>query len=137
MRPLAELWHNAVFFLDALTFPVQPLSRLMAQVLPWKEVYWVTIVGMLALGWAAILLWRSGNIRLLLVGISFFAILSLPAIFTLPQLYVVVSPRLTVLPAAGAAVLWGGVISVLALRSRRIMLMSVLLSGALLVVPVR
>ena len=137
VRPLAELWHNAVFFLDALTFPVQPLSRLMAQVLPWKEVYWVTIVGMLALGWAAILLWRSGNIRLLLVGISLFAILSLPAIFTLPQLYVVVSPRLTVLPAVGAALLWGGVISVLALRSRRIMLMSVLLSGALLVVPVR
>jgi len=137
LRPLAELWHNAVFFFDALTFPLQPLARLLAEGSLWSEVRWVAIVGALGFGGAGLLLWRGGRVRLLSAGFGFFAALSLPAILTLPKLYVVVSPRLTVLPAAGAALLWGGALSVLALRSRRSLLLATALAAALLFVPAR
>ena len=137
LRPLAELWHNAVFFFDALTFPLQPLARLLAEGSLWSEVRWVATVGALGLGGAGLLLWRSGRVRLLPAGFGFFAALSLPAMLTLPKLCVVVSPRLTVLPAAGAALLWGGVLSALALRSRRSLLLAAALAAALLFVPAR
>ena len=137
LRPFVELWHNAVFFFNALTFPLQPLAKLLSQGSPRGEVFWVAIVGALGIGCAGLLLWRAGKTRLLLAGLGFFVALSLPAILTLPQLYVVVSPRLTVLPAAGAALLWGGALSVLALRNRRSLLLAALLVTVLLLVPVR
>ncbi len=137
LRPLSELWYNAVFFFEALTFPLQPLARLLAQGLPWGEVYWVGLVGALGLGCVVMLLWRTRKTHLLLSGLGFFAALSVPAILTLPKLYVVVSPRLTVLPAAGAALLWAGVLTVLALRNRRSLLVAGILTAALLFVPAR
>jgi hypothetical protein len=137
LRPLSELWHNTVFFLDALTFPLQPLVRLLAQGSSWSEVRWVAMVGFLGLACTGVLLWRAGKTRLLLAGLGFFASLSLPAILMLPKLYVVVSPRLTVLPAAGAALLWGAVMSVLALHNRRGLLLAALLGAVLLLVPAR
>jgi hypothetical protein len=136
-RPFNELWQNSVFFLEALTFPLQPLARLLAQGTSWSEVTWVSIMGVLGLSCTGLLLLRAGKMRLLLAGFGFFAALSLPAIITLPKLYVVVSPRLTVLPAAGSALLWGGALSVLALRNRRSMLFAVLMAAVVLFVPAR
>ena len=112
LRPPSEIWHNAVFFLEALTFPVQPLARHLG----WNGMESVLAVGALSLVATASIIMRFGHGRWLLLGLGYSLAASLPSILTLQKLYVVVSPRLMFFPAPGAVLLWCGVIAALAHR---------------------
>ena len=135
-RNMLEIWNNAVFFLAAYTFPVQPLALILSNQMSWSEPQAVVAIGSLCLVILALLLWQFGKIRLLLLSSIIFVILSLPSILTLPQLYVVVSPRLTVLPSVGAALLWSGIVTLIAMHSKHHFLVAIFLAVILLTVPV-
>ena len=136
-RSMLEIWNNTAFFLAAYTFPVQPLALILSNQMSWSEPQAVVIVGSLCLIILALLLWQFGKLRLLLLSSIVFALLSLPSILTLPQLYVVVSPRLTVLPSVGAALLWSGIVTVIAMHTKHHFLVAIFLAVMLLTVPVR
>jgi len=136
-RNMLEIWNNTAFFLAAYTFPVQPLALILSNQMNWSEPQAVVIIGSLCLIILALLLWQFGKLRLLLLSSIVFALLSLPSILTLPQLYVVVSPRLTVLPSVGAALLWSGIVTVIAMHTKYHFLVAVFLAVMLLTVPVR
>jgi len=135
-RNMLEIWNNAVFFLAAYTFPVQPLALILSNQMSWSEPQAVVAIGSLCLVILALLLWQFGKIRLLLLSSIVFVLLSLPSILTLPQLYVVVSPRLTVLPSVGAALLWSGIVTLIAMHSKHNFLVAIFLAVMLLTVPV-
>lgn len=136
-RNMLEIWNNTAFFLAAYTFPVQPLALILSNQMNWSEPQAVVIIGSLCLIILALLLWQFGKLRLLLLSSIVFALLSLPSILTLPQLYVVVSPRLTVLPSVGAALLWSGIVTVIAMHTKHHFLVAIFLAVMLLTVPVR
>ena len=116
---------------------MQPLALILANQMNWSESQAVVIIGSLCLIILALLLWQFGKLRLLLLSSIVFALLSLPSILTLPQLYVVVSPRLTVLPSVGAALLWSGIVTVIAMHTKHHFLVAIFLAVMLLTVPVR
>jgi len=135
-RNIFEIWNNVAFFLAAYTFPVQPLALILSNQLRWSEPQAVIALGSLCLVSLTLLFWRFGKVQLLCLSSIIFVILSLPSILTLPQLYVVVSPRLTVLPSIGAALLWSGIITLVAIRSKYHFLVTIFLAVVLLMTPV-
>ena len=139
-----ELWLNAVFFIISLTFPLQPWALNAQLNWDWLDVTAVLVFGGLALVVAFFLARRAGMVRWLLAGTGYAAVAAVPAILTLPFLYVIVSPRLMVLGAPGVALLWGSAVAALVrLASHRITQSGGLLAlaglaiAALLAVPIR
>ena len=116
LRPAGELLRNAIFFLQGLTYPLQPFVLPLKAWSGWDEKLLVSIVGGAALLLAGWLCARAGTLRYALAAAGFSAAAALPSIITLPELYVVVSPRLLVFPAVGAALLWALTVAALAQR---------------------
>jgi hypothetical protein len=137
LRPMLEIWNNTIFFFAAYTFPVQPFAFFLSNQTSWSEPQSVVIVGSLCLVIIALIFWRFHKLRLLLLSVIFVVLMSLPSILTLPQLYVVVSPRLTVLPSISAALMWSGLFTLIAIRSKYHSWLAVLLSVTLLTIPIR
>ena len=116
LRPAGELLRNAIFFLQGLTYPLQPFVLPLKAWSGWDEKLLVSIAGGAALLLAGWLCARAGTLRYALAAAGFSAAAALPSIITLPELYVVVSPRLLVFPAVGAALLWALTVAALAQR---------------------
>ena len=116
LRPAGELLRNAIFFLQGLTYPLQPFVLPLKAWSGWDEKLLVSIAGGAALLLAGWLCARAGTLRYALAAAGFSAAAALPSILTLPELYVVVSPRLLVFPAVGAALLWALTVAALAQR---------------------
>ncbi len=116
LRPAGELLRNAIFFLQGLTYPLQPFVLPLKAWSGWDEKLLVSIVGGAALLLAGWLCARAGTLRYALAAAGFSAAAALPSILMLKELYVVVSPRLLVFPAVGAALLWALTVAALAQR---------------------
>ena len=137
LRPAGELLRNAIFFLQGLTYPLQPFVLPLKAWSGWDEKLLVSIVGGAALLLAGWLCARAGTLRYALAAAGFSAAAALPSIITLPELYVVVSPRLLVFPAVGAALLWALTVAALAQRMRWQRSAVLALLALLLFMPVR
>ncbi len=106
----ASLWHNTVYFLQALAYPLSPLAASIAIHLPTDE--FLLVGGLSSLVLLAAYLWtRSTRVdNLFLIGLVWFALALLPAWALLPYEYVVDGPRLLYLASVGAALLWATVV---------------------------
>lgn len=93
---------SLVFFFEGLTFPIQFLARPLMG-LGWSDILAVVVLGLIALGLAVLGL---RNRKWLLFGLAYCFAAALPAIVVLPFSYIIVSPRLMVVTAPGAAILW-------------------------------
>lgn len=93
---------SLAFFFEGLTFPIQFLAHPLMG-LGWSDILAVVVLGLVALGLAALGLC---NRKWLLFGMAYCFIAALPAIVALPFSYIIVSPRLMVVTAPGAAILW-------------------------------
>lgn len=137
LRPAGELLRNAIFFLQGLTYPLQPFVLLLKAWSGWDEKLLVSIVGGGALLFAGWLCARAGTLRYALAAAGFSAAAALPSILMLKELYVVVSPRLLVFPAVGAALLWALTVAALAQRMPWPRSAALALLALLLFMPVR
>ena len=137
LRPAGELLRNSIFFLQGLTYPLQPVVLPLKAWSGWDEKLLVSIVGVMALLLAGRLCARAGTLRAALAAGGFSAAAALPSILTLPELYVVVSPRLLVFPAVGAVLLWALALWALAERMPWPRSAALALVALLLLTPVR
>ena len=137
LRPAGELLRNAIFFLQGLTYPLQPFVLPLKAWSGWDEKLLVSIAGGAALLLAGWLCARAGTLRYALAAAGFSAAAALPSILMLKELYVVVSPRLLVFPAVGAALLWALTVAALAQRMRWQRSAVLALLALLLFMPVR
>lgn len=101
-----SLGQSLIFFFEGLTFPIQFLARpLMAA--GWSDIWAVTLLGLIAIAAAFALL---NDRRWLMFGLGYGLLAALPALTALPFSYIIVSPRLMVVTAPAAAILWAMVI---------------------------
>ncbi|HOG46149.1 MAG TPA: hypothetical protein PLB78_05840, partial [Anaerolineae bacterium] len=98
---------NAVYFLQALAYPVTPLAARLTG--PDKRLNDLAAVALVALpvvtAWA-LLLWKAGRGRLVALALGWFAICVAPAWAMLGFSYVIDGPRLLYEAAVGAALFW-------------------------------
>ncbi len=96
---------SLVFFLEGLTFPFQFLAQ------PLINLGLTDMVAVIGLGAAAlaIALLALQDRRWFALGAGYCLIAALPAIISLPFAYIIVSPRLMVITAPAAAILWARV----------------------------
>jgi hypothetical protein len=106
---LLTLWHNGVFFVQGLLFPITPLATPLARLLPVDP--YVLVAALSLLGLAALFAFYrwAGQTRLFLYALSWFVVGVLPLWAMLGFSYVITSPRLHYLGAVGSAMLWAGV----------------------------
>ncbi len=97
-----SVWQTIIFFFEGLTFPIQFLARpLMA--LGLADLWTVAGLGLIALALAWFVLHDR---RWLFFSLVYCFIAALPATISLPFSYVIVSPRLMMITAPAAAILW-------------------------------
>jgi hypothetical protein len=111
--PTAErLAKNLVPFLQGLSFPAAPAARpLFVLRLVNDNLLAVTLVAVPVLAGLVALLWQRR--ALLLSGLAWFGLLSVPALAYLDFRYVHASPRLLYQVAPGAVMLWGAALAAL------------------------
>jgi hypothetical protein len=101
-----SLIQSIAFFLQGLTFPLQPLAQVMMEY-GWSDVtaaLTLGVIGLLIL--SAILIWR-GKWRILLIGLAWYALNSAPMILGLSFHYMISNMRFLVSPVPAVALLWG------------------------------
>jgi len=97
-----SVWQTIIFFFEGLTFPIQFLARpLMA--LGLADLWAVAALGLIALALTWVVLQDR---RWLVFSLVYCFIAALPATISLPFSYVIVSPRLMMITAPAAAILW-------------------------------
>ena len=100
------VFDNATFFLQGLTFPVQPLATLLIDRFEWKDITAIWLVGLPALMGLAVVFWHARLKRLYLLCVGWAGLAILPSIFALPFWYIVTGPRLLYCVAPPAVLLW-------------------------------
>jgi hypothetical protein len=103
---LKMVFDNVTFFLQGLTFPVQPLATLLIDRFKWNDIAAIWLVGLpLLLGFAVLFRYaRQGRLYLLVVGWAILAVI--PSIFALQFWYIVTGPRLLYCVAPPTVLLW-------------------------------
>jgi hypothetical protein len=106
---LTSLWRNAVYFGEALLFPVSLVATRLEPALPLDRYILLAIVVLLGLV-ALLLFYRwARRLGLFLLALFWFVLGVFPLWLALDFAYVITSPRLLYLSAAGAAMLWAGI----------------------------
>ncbi len=100
------VFDNATFFLQGLTFPVQPLATLLIERFKWQDIAAIWLVGVPALAGLAVVFWHARLKRLYLLCVGWAALAILPSIFALQFWYIVTGPRLLYCVAPPAVLLW-------------------------------
>jgi len=100
------VFDNATFFLQGLTFPVQPLATLLIDRFKWKDIAAIWLVGLPALLGFAAVFWHARLKRLYLLCVGWAALAILPSIVALQFWYIVTGPRLLYCVAPPAVLLW-------------------------------
>jgi hypothetical protein len=91
---VTALVENLTFFMQGLTYPLQPLAGALVHGLHWRDVAAVWAIALPSLGLAAYVLWRSGQSKALTFSLVWFVLAGLPSIALLPAWYVIPAPRL-------------------------------------------
>ena len=100
------VFKNATFFLQGLTFPVQPLATLLIERFKWNDVATIWLVGLPPLLGLAAIFRRAAGGHWFRLGIGWAALVILPSILTLQFWYVATAPRLLYGVAPAAVLLW-------------------------------
>ena len=100
------VFDNAAFFLQGLTYPVQPLATLLIERFKWPDIATIWLVGLPALAGLAVVFWRARWQRLYLLCVGWAGLIILPSIFGLQFWYIVTGPRLLYCVAPPAVLLW-------------------------------
>lgn len=130
----AIAFQNLTFFLQGLTFPVQPLATLLIVRFQWNELAAVWLVGLPPLLGLAAVFRRSGRFRLYLLCVGWAALAALPTVLVLPFWYVLTGPRLLYALAPAAILLWTvGCLAVIG-RVRRPWIRALVAGGAALLI---
>lgn len=114
------VWQNTVYFLQGLTFPTTIFTGRLVSQGGWHDfttTYLFAAVGILLI----IIGYRTAKKqlqRMMLFGLGWFVVSSLPAVFSLDFAYTLSSPRLLMIPSVGIATVWAGVICALWESSR-------------------
>ena len=103
---LKMMFGNVTFFLQGLTFPVQPLATLLIERFKWPDIAAIWAVGLPALLGLAAIFWHVHLKRLYLLCIGWAALAILPSIVALQFWYIVTGPRLLYCVAPPAVLLW-------------------------------
>ena len=104
--PPKMVFDNATFFLQGLTYPVQPLATLLIERFKWPDIATIWLVGLPALAGLAVVFWRARWQRLYLLCVGWAGLIILPSIFGLQFWYIVTGPRLLYCVAPPAVLLW-------------------------------
>lgn len=104
---LEARYQNAVYFLQALAYPVAPLAKRVWNA-GWglddlQSILVVCGPALILWGW---LLWRAGRQRLLLLALGWFLLAAAPAWLTVSFRYLIDGPRLLYLSSVGTALFW-------------------------------
>jgi hypothetical protein len=106
---LLSFWHNGVFFLEGLLFPVTPLATPLERLLGMDQYLLLTLLELLIVG-ALVAFYRwARQLGLFLYALSWFVVGVLPLWLMLDFNYIITSPRLLYLGAVGSVLLWAGV----------------------------
>ncbi len=103
---LKMVFENATFFLQGLTFPVQPLATLLIERFKWQDIAAIWLVGLPALLGLAVVFWHGRLQRLYLLCVGWAVLAILPSIIALQFWYIVTGPRLLYCVAPPAVLLW-------------------------------
>ncbi len=109
------VWQNTVYFLQGLTFPTTIFTGRLVSQGGWHDfttTYLFAAVGILliVIGYQTA---KKQLQRIILFGLGWFVVSSLPAVFLLDFAYILSSPRLLMIPSVGVAIVWAGVICAL------------------------
>ena len=100
------VFDNAAFFLQGLTYPVQPLATLLIERFKWQDIATIWLVGLPTLVGLAVAFWRARWQRLYLLCVGWAGLIILPSIFGLQFWYIVTGPRLLYGVSPPAVLLW-------------------------------
>ncbi|MBI5052028.1 MAG: hypothetical protein HZB52_02030 [Chloroflexi bacterium] len=104
-----SLIQSITFFLQGLTFPIQPLAQVMMQN-GWGEVAASLTLGAVGLILLSGILIARGKWRILVIGLAWYALNAAPMIFGLGFHYMISNMRFLVPPMPAAALLWASAI---------------------------
>ena len=120
LRNLETIFQNAVYALQGLTFPVQPLGRVLMQ---WglSDQAAALILGIPTLIALAALYIRARRARWFFYGAGWYAICLATPVLLLSHNYLIDAPRVLYLGSIGAAWMWANAIGIIAnpIGSRR------------------
>jgi hypothetical protein len=104
------------FFLQGPTYPFQPIATWLMRTVGWRDIMAIWLVGGLVLALLAVILWRGGQLRILLLGLGWMGLAMLPSVVALPYDYISISPRLLYFTGAGGAMMWAtGIVTAVSL----------------------
>ena len=100
---------NAVYVLEGLTFPLQPLGQVLMSFGAGDQAA-ASILALIALVGLAVPLVRCGRFRLFVFGVGWYGFCIAPASLLLSHNYLINAPRLMYVGSVGVAVLWAGAV---------------------------
>ncbi len=103
----ATWWHNGVYLVQGLIYPVAPLAGRLARAGRGLDALQATalVATLTTAAWCG-LLWRAGRGRALALALGWFALAAAPACLMLDAEYVASGARLLYEAAVGAALFW-------------------------------
>lgn len=110
----SEIMAKLSFFLQAPSYPFQPLAALLISRLNAWDLGAIWLCGLPPLAAAGVWLWRRGRARVVGFAAIWTTLAMLPTVVALHFDYIITSQRLLYYPGPGAAVLWGAVLVELA-----------------------
>ena len=107
IKGLETISQNGIYALQGLTFPLQPLGRVL---MTWgvgdqAAVLLIFVPTLVGLAWVS---WRAGQTRRFVLGAGWYAACLLTPALLLSHDYFINAPRLLYLGSVGAALLWSG-----------------------------
>ncbi len=110
---LRDMPVTALYYLQGLTYPLQPLAWPLVRVTGMSQEMAVLVIGVLALASIVAVFARAKRLPLLAFALAWFAIALAPMWPTLNADYTLNGPRLHYLPSIGTTMMWGSLIAIL------------------------
>jgi hypothetical protein len=106
---LLDLWQNGTYFAQALVFPLAPITTPLERILEVDRYVLLALVDLVCLVGLLLFYRWVKQMRLFWYAAAWFVVGVLPLWLQLDFSYVITSPRILYLGAAGVALLWAGV----------------------------
>jgi hypothetical protein len=116
---LRDMPVTALYYLQGLTYPLQPLAWPLVRVTGMSQELAVLITGILTLAGIVAVFARAKRLPLLTFALAWFAIALAPMWPTLNADYTLNGPRLHYLPSLGTTMIWGSLVALLFCHSER------------------
>jgi hypothetical protein len=113
LRSLETIFQNAIYALQGLTFPVQPLGRVLMH---WglTDQIAVLVLGVPTLSALAVVFLRAGKARQFIFGLGWYVVCLAAPVLLLSHNYFIDAPRVLYLGSIGVAWLWANSIGIIA-----------------------